>query len=259
MKILAVANQKGGVGKSTVCVGTAYAAVEAGLRVILVDFDRQGSLSTSFPETGADDGTATTASQLFADHATIRPEILAPGLSILRADDTLSMLSGVNQEGIKRPARYLRELAKDFDICIIDTPGVLGVNPPMTIAALVAADAVICPFGVGLYESKALADLWDYLRGVRANGYNPKLRLMGLIPSKVHTASREEMAALETLREQFGEKILPLMLGERASVKQAIANRKPVWKGTRGAGHLKAAQEWKAATQYILTNLGVLK
>ena len=259
MKTLVVANQKGGVGKSTVCVGTAYAAIEAQKRVLLVDFDRQGSLSTSFPPTGVDDGAATTASQLFADQANIRPEVLAPGLSILRADDTLSLLSGVNEEGIKRPARYLKELASEFDVCIIDTPGVLGINPPMTIAALVAANAVVCPFGVGLYESKALADLWAYLSGVRTNGYNPKLRLMGLLPSKVHTSSREEMDALDSLREQFGQVILPLMLGERAAVKQSIAKRKPVWKGTRGSGHLKAAQEWKAATQYILSDLGVIK
>lgn len=259
MKTLAVVNQKGGVGKSTVCSATAYAAHEAGKRVLLVDLDPQGSMSNSFPPTGTDLSEPSTASQLFAASATIRPETLAPNLSILRADDALALLSGVNQDGQKRPARYLRELGQDFDVCIIDTPGVLGVNPPMTIAGLVAADAVVCPFGVGLYEGKALAALWKYLREVRSNGQNPKLRLMGLLPSKIHTTSREEMDALASLREQFGKAILPLMLGERASVKQAIAKRKPIWKGTRGAGHLKAATEWKAATHYILSDLGVLK
>ncbi len=258
MKILAVANQKGGVGKSTVCVGTAYAAIESGKRVLLVDFDRQGSLSTSFLSTDSDNENVTTASQLFAENTIIHPEVISPELSILRADDTLSLLSGVNQEGIKRPARYLKELSRNYDVCIIDTPGVLGLNPPMTIAALVAANAVVCPFGVGLYEGKALSDLWEYLGSVRTNGYNPKLRLMGLLPSKVHTSSREEMEALDGLRAQFGKVILPLILGERASVKQAIAKRKPVWKGTRGAGHLKAANEWRAATQYILSDLGVI-
>lgn len=257
MKKLAVVNQKGGVGKSTLCTFITYAANELGKRVLLVDFDRQGSLSTSFPSTGEHAGASTTASLLFAENAAIVPEALGPGLAILRADDTLSMLSGVNQEGVKRPARYLRGLSADYDLCIIDTPGVLGVNPPMTIAALSAADAVVCPFGVGLYESKALSDLWEYLRGVKTKGLNPGLRLMGLLPSKVHTTSREEMGALADLRAQFGKAILPLVLGERASVKQAIAKRKPIWRGTRGAGHLKAAQEWKTATSYILSDLGV--
>lgn len=259
MKILAVANQKGGVGKSTVAVHCGYAGREMGLRVLLVDLDRQGSLSTSYPATGEHSGESSTSSALFSENAVITPEILEPGLSILRADDSLSMLSGATRDGIKRPARYLRELASQYDLCIIDTPGVLGFNPPMTIGALVAADAVVCPFGVGLYEGKALADLWEYLKGIKSQGYNARLRLMGLLPSRVHTTSKEEMGALEMLRTQFGAAILPHMLGERASVKQAIGKRKPVWKGTRGAGHAKAAKEWREATSYILNNLGVSK
>ena len=259
MKILAVANQKGGVGKSTVAVHNAYAGRDNGLRVLLVDLDRQGSLSTSFPPTGLHEGEASTSSALFADGGAIVPEVLEDGLAILRADDALSMLSGASRDGIKRPARHLRALASQYDLCVIDTPGVLGFNPPMTIGALVAADAVVCPFGVGLYEGKALADLWEYLKGIKTQGFNPRLRLMGLLPSRVHTTSKEEMDALAALREQFSGAILPLMLGERASVKQAISKRKPVWRGTRGAGHMKAAQEWRAATNYMLSNLGVLK
>lgn len=258
MKILAVANQKGGVGKSTVAVHNGYAAHEAGLRVLLVDFDRQGSLSTSFPPTGKHEGEASISTHLFAEGGEIRPEILGDRLAILRGGESLAMLDSASEEGIRRPSRHLRALAADYDVCIIDTPGVLGLNPPMTIAALVAADAVVCPFGVGLYEGAALADLWKYLQGIKANGYNPRLRLMGLLPSKVHTTSKEEMETLAALREQFGANILPMILGERASVKQSIAKRKPVWRGTRGAGHMVAAQEWRVATNYILTNLGVL-
>ncbi|MNY62724.1 hypothetical protein D3C86_1995940 [compost metagenome] len=62
--------------------------------------------------------------------------------------------------------------------------------------------------------------------------------------------------ALEAVREKHGKHILPLILGERSAVKQAIAARKPVWKGIRGAGHKVAAQEWLTATDYILNDLG---
>jgi chromosome partitioning protein len=259
MKKLVVVNQKGGVGKSTVCAHLGYAGIDAGLRVLLVDLDPQGSLSASFPATGAHEGEASTSSMLFAADVVLSPEILAPGLAIIRKDPELQHISGDNKDGVKRPGRHLRTLAADYDLCIIDTPGVLGENPPMSIAGLIAADAVVCPFSVGLYEAEPLVNLWNWLRAVIQNGFNPRLKVLGLLPSKVNTASSEEMAALDNLRAQFGAQILPYNLGERAAVKQSIARHKPVWRGIRGSGHKRAAEEWKAATQYILNSLGVLK
>lgn len=259
MKILAVVNQKGGVGKSTLAVHLAYAATEAGLRVLLVDFDKQGSLSLSFsPATDAEQGLQ--ASALFsADPTTVAPEALTDLLAIIRADETLALLNGGVADAEKRPARHLRALSGQYDLCIIDTPGAIGFNPPMTIAALCAADAVVCPFSVGLYESKGLADLWGYIKSIRTPAYNPKLRLMGLLPSKVNTKSSEERNALDALRAQFGNVILPGMLAERTAVKQSIMRRRPVWRNTKGAGHLAAAREWRSVCNYILGNLGDVK
>lgn len=253
MKIIAIANQKGGVGKTTIATHLAHRARELGKRVLLVDLDRQGNLSQSFPP--VQEGTPAGLSASLFGAGDVVPEILEEGLAILRADESLSLLDGSNSHNHKAPAARLRALADDYDVCIVDTPGVLGFNPPMTIAALIAADAVVCPFGVGVYEAKALGDLWQYLRNIRANGYNPKLRVLGLLPSKVNTTSREEKALLAELRSAFGDKILPYILGERAAVKQAIAKGRPVWKGVRGAGHKVAAQEWLEATTYILQEL----
>lgn len=255
MKSIAVVNQKGGVGKTTQCTHLVHRARELGKRVLLVDLDRQGNASQSFPSpSGQPPVTAQLAASLFGAGA-VQPEVLEEGLAILRADESLSMLDGSGGQGYRTPAARLRELADDYDVCIIDTPGVLGFNPPMTIAALIAADAVVCPFGVGVYEAKALGDLWKYLRAVREQGYNPGLRVLGLLPSKVNTSSREEKELLAELRAGFGDKILPFLLGERAAVKQAIAKGRPVWKGVRGAGHKVAAQEWLEATTYILQEL----
>lgn len=256
MRTLAIANQKGGVGKSTLTVHLAHAALDAGLRVLLVDLDRQGSLSLSFPAPdGVPDGLA--ASALFsADEPAGQPQRLAENLAIIRADDTLSLLNGGVRDAEKRPAHNLSRFATDYDLCLIDTPGAIGFNPPMTVAALVAADAVVCPFSVGLYEGKGLADLWAYLKGIKTPAYNPRLRLLGLLPSKVNTKSREERDALGQLREQFGSVILPGMLAERTAVKQAIMRRRPVWRNTKGAGHLVAAKEWRAVCNHILGQLG---
>ncbi|MFL9951108.1 ParA family protein [Paraburkholderia agricolaris] len=259
MKILAVANQKGGVGKSTLTVHLGYAAEEAGLRVLLVDMDRQGSLSHTFAAVNGN-VPGFTASSLFGSGAPApaEPERLSDTLSIIRSDEILSSLSGGNKEALRRPATHLRSLASRFDVCLIDTPGVIGLNPPMTMAALVAADAVVCPFSVGFYEGKGLADLWNEIKRVKSQ-YNPKLNLIGLLPSKVNSKSKEEIEGLEMLRPQFGQYMLPGMLAERTAVKQAVMKLKPVWKGVRGAGHKKAAEEWRSATATILAKLGVVK
>lgn len=256
MRTLAVANQKGGVGKSTLTAHLAYAALEAGLRVLLVDLDKQGSLSLSFQPSG-DQAAGLVASQLFGGEApTLEPEVLSDRLAIIRADDTLALLNGGVAAAERRPAQYLKQFAASYDLCLIDTPGAIGFNPPMTVAALIAADAVVCPFSVGLYESKGLADLWAYLKGIKSATYNPRLRLMGLLPSKINTKSREEREALQELRQKFGAVILPGMLAERTAVKQSIMRRRPVWRHTKGAGHLAAAKEWRDVCNHILGNLG---
>lgn len=252
MKIFAVANRKGGAAKSTTCVNLAHAAVEHGLRVLLVDLDPQRSFSNSFTATSTDE--ASTALQLFAEGVEIVPEVLAPGLSILRAVEELSMLNAATDESLNRFAKNLRGLAKGFDLTIIDTPGVLGMAPPMTISGLVAADAVLCPVAVGKFEAEAIRDLWRYVHMVKSN-HNPRLNVLGLLPSRINTRSADEMEALAQLRTDLGKFVLPLMLSENAAVKKSIAQLKPVWRGVRGTGHKKAAQEWREATAYLLNVL----
>lgn len=260
MKTIAVVNQKGGISKSTVSTHLAYLGAESGLRVLLVDLDRQGSASLTFLPT-EDSNPGLLASQLFATEPNqLRPEVLSANLSIIRADKPLSLVTGGADGGIlKRPRAHLKSLADDFDLCVIDTPGSIDLTPPMTASALVAADAVVCPFPVGLYETDALKDLLAFLKKIREDRYNPNLRVLGLLPARINTKSKEELQALAQLRAQLGKMILPAMLAERSSVKQSTMRRRPVWKGTRGAGHQTAAKEWRAAMTMILNDLGVMQ
>lgn len=256
MRVLVVVNQKGGVGKTTLAVHLAYAAAEAGLRSLLVDLDKQGSLSVSFPPQPTEVASLT-ASALFSDTPpTLAPAALPNGMAIIRADDTLALVQSNGKGAERRPAERLRDFAADYDLCIIDTPGLIGFNPPMTVAALLAADAVVCPFSVGLYEAKSLSELWDYLKAVKSQAYNPRLRLIGLLPSKVNTKSKHERQALEEIRAALRTAIMPNVLAERTVVKQSILSRRPVWKNTKGASHLSAAREWRDACDRILTELG---
>lgn len=251
MKILSVANQKGGVGKSTLTVHLAYAALEAGLRVLLVDMDKQGSLSLTFVNEENTIPNSLTASELFNEEFSVKAaETITDKLSIIRADIGLLAVDKAENQVIKRVGAALRsKYDKDFDLCLIDTPPLLGIR---LMAALTASDYVLTPVSVGLYELAGVADLIQTIHVIRTQGFNPRLRHIGILPMKTNNRSIEEKQALASLRQRYGAMILPEVLPERAPVRKAVAQRRAVWVGTKGAGHLKAAQEWRAACASVL-------
>lgn len=252
MKTLAVANQKGGVGKSTLTVHLAYAAMEVGLRVLLVDMDKQGSISLTFTAAeGASPGLV--ASKLYEIEPNgEQPQAISDHLAIIRADNALLAIDKAENQVIRRPGPALRCFAKSFDLCLIDTPPLLGVR---LIASLAASDYVVTPVSVGLYELAGVADLMQTIHVVRTQGFNPKLKHVGILPMKTNSRSTEEREGLAALRQRYGAAILPEVLAERAPVRKAIARRMPVWISTKGEGHLKAAQEWRAACESILRRI----
>jgi chromosome partitioning protein len=256
-KIVAVVNQKGGTGKTTVSSNIIHAARRVGLRALAADLDKQGSLSLAFLP-AADAAPGLMAHELFTAAPLTAPESIADDLSIIRADKSLlAKCVKADPAATAAAAKRLREAAQEFDLCVIDTPGSLGEDAT-TYAALMAADFVVCPFQVGLSEIAALEDLWRHLGAVRKS-VNPKLKLLGLLPCKINTRSRQERDFLASLRKTYGSAILPHVLAERAPVKQAVARRVAVWQGTRGDSHMKAGQEWLAACESILAGVGVTK
>lgn len=252
---IAVVNQKGGAAKTTVSNHLTHAARRAGKRVLAADLDKQASFSLGIlPADGAERGLH--SSDLFNGAAGAAPEYVDDKLGIIRSDKLeLARCVHADKATTESAARNLRQAAKDFDVCIIDTAGSLGEDATLY-AALMAADYVVCPFQVGLSELAALQDLWVHIEGVRRN-VNPRLKVLGLLPCRINTRSTEESQFLEMLRKTYGKFILPHVLAERAAVKQAVARRVPVWQGTKGDGHRKAGQEWLSACESILSSAGV--
>lgn len=252
MKTLSFANQKGGVGKSTLTAHVAYAAHERGLRVLLVDMDKQGSLSLTF--SGTDGQSSLVASGLYsAEESVAEPEYINDRLSIIRADLGLLAIDKAENKVIRFPGAALRRFQNHFDLCLIDTPPLLGVR---LMASLAASDFVVTPVSVGLYELAGVADLVQTIHVIRTQGFNPRLRHIGILPMKINSRSTLEVNALAKLRLEYGNSIMSETLSERASVRNAVARRRPVWTGISGEGHVKAANEWRKACAAILKGVG---
>ena len=249
MKTLSIANQKGGVGKSTLAVHLAYAALDAGMRVLLVDMDKQGSMSLSFPPVPNAIPGIVASSLYAAEQSEEMPERINDKLSIVRPDLALLNVDKAENKVLRFPAMALRRFSDDYDLCIIDTPPLLGVR---LIASLAASDYVITPVSLGLYELAGVGDLIQTIHVVRTQGLNPKLKHIGILPMKTNSRSSTANKALANFRKSYADSILSEGLPEREAVRQAVANRRPVWVNTRGAGQLKAAHEWKAACAAIL-------
>lgn len=257
MKIITVANPKGGVAKSTIALHTAYRAAELGLKTLVIDFDMQGSLSSSLECTQAKTHNQTAAG-LFTNQS-VDPQKTAHDNIFLLASSSaegeiLNNFSCEKMSDLNPLKDAFNALKKDFDLCIIDTAGVLGFKPPMTTAALLVSDYVLVPTTIGEYEAQSLAKSWKYITSVK-NGYNRNLQLLGILPCRINTTSRLEVNGCNQLRDQLPGIVLPFQLSERAAVKQSISNQLPVWKKIRGASHKKAANEWIYATDFILNKI----
>lgn len=248
MRTLVIANQKGGVGKSTLAAHVAYAAAAGRKRVLLVDMDRQGSLSLTFNEKPSEERTLKAADLFNPDAPQLPIQVLSKYMSLIAADQALAEIPRQSNDAVRYPAPALRKLAPNYDLCIIDTPPGLST---VLIGALACADVVVTPMPVGLYEMDGVAELFGTIKSIK-RALNPSMRKSLILLMKTNSRSKVETKALEDLRQAFGEAIMKESLPERAAVRAAVLQRVPVWATPRGATHEKAANEWLAATKSIL-------
>lgn len=256
MSILVVTNQKS-VGKTAIVFNVAHRAADYDKGILLVSLDAQGSLELVFPKEDESQQNLMAFDLFEEDIPDIPLEYLTDKVAIVRGrDPRMFDLDTKGEEYVKRFRKNLRKLAKGFEFTLIDTPG--RICMPLT-AGMAAADAVLCPTSMGLFELDALAQLWKFIQTIKKGGINPQLRLMGILPSLINTKSKDELKGLEDLRNTFGKAVWPLMLSRNAAVHKNILIHRPVWQRVNGQGHRNAAAEWKTVCDAILTDMGVLK
>lgn len=260
MKTIAIANQKGGVGKTTVARNLAFFAIERGLRVLCVDLDPQKNFSKTLralrERTVGDQGDelqSLTGSALFdGDAIELQPLPCGEFAALVAADRELVDVASRPLEDLHAPRAALAKLAKDFDVCIIDTAPTLG-NP--LYAALIAADFVVCPCTMDQDAIDGLGDLFEDIARVQQLEWNADLVTLGLLANRVNTRRAFDRNALEQLRDELGEVVMEGVLYDRAATQ--YAKDRPVWRAQSGESQILAAREMKAVCGQIFDKAAI--
>lgn len=250
MRIVAVANQKGGVGKSAIATHLALRAAEGGSTVIVVDLDGQGTCTHNLMGDVPVDACA--AHELFSAKAT-------SGEPCKTAYDKVSLfpfsreLNAIEEKtaAAEQQLRIKLTALTGYDLCVIDTPPFLGRRLR---AALRAADGVLTPFEAARESIDGIVDLVRTIEEIRAED-NPRLEHIGLLANRVTPHSVMEEQMLDALRDQVGDLLLPCVVYQRAGIRAALAGMRPVWRTLRGEARSHAALEMRAAMDLVLRRL----
>jgi chromosome partitioning protein len=200
--VIALANQKGGVAKTTTTLNLGVAFAEQGYRVLVIDLDPQGNLTMSQglnPDTIERSVFDVLVHRLPLEQVIERREVDVAVSSIDLAGADMALASVIGRERALEKA--LAPIKDRYDFILIDTPPSLGL---LTINAFVAADGVIVPVQTEYLSLRGLVQLENTLAMVREN-LNPEVRIIGIVPTMYDRRLTHSREADEILRENFGD------------------------------------------------------
>ena len=261
--VLAFANQKGGVGKTTSAVNLAASLGMLGKRVLLVDFDPQGNATSGVGIEKSGDNSAYDLLMGANPYACIAKTAFE-NLDVLPSDISLAgaELELVDEKDRQYKLKHaLDSLRNDYDYMLIDCPPSLEL---LTINALVAADSVLIPVQCEYYALEGIADLMRSIKMCNKR-LNPELTVQGIVMTMYDGRTKLSDQVVNEVRKFFGKKVYKTMIPRNVRLSEAPSHRKPAIaydkesKGARAYLHLagelikreekaaKAAQEAAAA------------
>jgi chromosome partitioning protein len=237
-EVIAFANQKGGVAKTTTTLNLAVAFAESGYRVLCIDLDPQGNLTMSQgidPDKVEKSLYDVLVNDIPISEIIVKREIDVAVASIDLAGAEIAMSTKIGRE--RSLEKALKEVEGDYDFVCIDTPPSLGL---LTINALTAANKVIVPVQCEYLSMRGLVQLQNTLRMIQEN-LNPDVRIEGILPTMLDSRTIHAKEAVEILEENFGDLVF------QSRIKKAIKFAEaPV----KGSSVLKYDSDSSAANYY---------
>ncbi len=248
-RIIAIANQKGGVGKTTTTLSLGAALGHCNLRVLLVDLDPQGNLTSALDQQPSEDETVATAllnlripfpAAPFEEDGKVLFDIAPTTAALAATEAALSVRIGREL----RLRDQLAPLANQYHFILIDTPPSLGL---LTINALVAAQEVLVPTEARYFSLQGLQLLKARIEEVQY--LNAKLHLCGILLSKFDRRLREEKAVAAYLREEWGKAVFTTEIRTNSKILEAASAGQTVFASPQAR---PAAKMYRALAQEVI-------
>jgi len=219
-KVLAIANHKGGVGKTTTTSTVGAILASQGSKVLLVDLDAQANLTTGLTDVES----KFTILDGIKDCKKFDPIRVKENLSLIPSSEEFASVDLILAGGMEREYRlkdFLELYVDDYDYILVDCPPTLGL---LLVNALVAADGLIIPTTAEAYPYKGLTMLTDSLANVQRR-LNPNVKLVAILITR-WSGRNLNKAVQEQLKEQFGDILLPTVIRENIRVAEAPLEQK---------------------------------
>jgi chromosome partitioning protein len=246
--VIAFANQKGGVAKTTTTLNLAVAFAESGYRVLCIDLDPQGNLTMSQgidPDKVEKSLYDVLVNDMPISEIIVKREIDIAVASIDLAGAEIAMSTKIGRERALEKA--LKEVSGDYDFVCIDTPPSLGL---LTINALTVANKVIVPVQCEYLSMRGLVQLQNTLRMIQEN-LNPDVKIEGILPTMLDARTVHAKEAVELLEENFGDLVFKSRIRKAIKFAEAPVKGASVLKYDSGSS---AANYYRELAKEVLAN-----